>query len=112
MAGNPQWQEIGANPIKTMDVYWDGNLLASPEANVTGHTISNMGWQYYEFEAMASSSATRRHLRGAHPWQHHSPLRIRIRAVEVSSTIAVEAQGQFGVATSLLPVFLPIERRM
>ena len=59
MAGNPQWQEIGADPIKTMDVYWDGTLLASPEADVTGHTISNMGWQYYEFEAMASSSATR-----------------------------------------------------
>jgi choice-of-anchor C domain-containing protein len=47
---------VGCGPtIKTTRVTWDGQELDTVSFDTTGHSVTNMGWTYYEFEVTASS---------------------------------------------------------
>jgi choice-of-anchor C domain-containing protein len=54
MAGDPYW--VG---IKEMKVYWSGSLVDDITFDTTGYTDQNMGWQYHEYQLVATSSTTR-----------------------------------------------------
>jgi choice-of-anchor C domain-containing protein len=54
MAGNPYCGQ----PIKIMDVYWDGTLIAAPRFNTTGHSPSDMGWVSHERQVTAEGSTS------------------------------------------------------
>ena len=58
-AGNPDWQNLGANPLKPMEVFWGGEVIGLLIFDVTGHTFNDMGWTYYQYEIEANSSITR-----------------------------------------------------
>jgi choice-of-anchor C domain-containing protein len=45
--------------IKTTLVTWDGQELDTVSFDTTGHSFTDMGWSYYEFEVTASSSTGR-----------------------------------------------------
>ena len=54
MAGNPNCGQ----PIKTMNVYWDGALVDSPTFNDTGDSATSMGWVQLQLDVQATSSST------------------------------------------------------
>ncbi len=55
-AGNP---ECGSPTLKTANAYWNGVLLTNLSFDVTGHTVTNMGWRYYEQIVTATSTNSR-----------------------------------------------------
>jgi choice-of-anchor C domain-containing protein len=54
-AGNP----VGGPTKKEVVVEWEDRQLGTESFDITGHSISSMGWVYKEFTATASGSATR-----------------------------------------------------
>lgn len=54
MAGNPYCGQ----PVKTMRVYWNGNLIAAPRFDTTGHSPSDMGWVSHEKKVTAEGSTS------------------------------------------------------
>jgi choice-of-anchor C domain-containing protein len=54
MAGNTNCGQ----PIKTMDVYWDGALVDSPTFNDTGDSATSMGWVQLQLDVQATSSSS------------------------------------------------------
>ncbi|MDD5139888.1 MAG: immunoglobulin domain-containing protein [Verrucomicrobiales bacterium] len=55
-AGNP---ECGLPTLKTANVFWDSQTLTNLSFDTTGHTLTNMGWIYYEQIVTATSSNSR-----------------------------------------------------
>jgi choice-of-anchor C domain-containing protein len=55
MAGYP----FGAPTIKTNQVWWGTNLIATVPFNITGTSSSDMGWTNHEYFVTASSNSTR-----------------------------------------------------
>jgi choice-of-anchor C domain-containing protein len=67
MAGNPS---PGDPPtIKTMEVWWDDQLVDSPTFDITGHTGTSMGWQNHTYTVQAISSTTRLMFKDAYQGQ-------------------------------------------
>ncbi|MBI2863237.1 MAG: DUF642 domain-containing protein [Chloroflexi bacterium] len=59
LAGNPA-NSNETQPIKVMQVWWDGKLAGSLQFDVRGHSGTNMGWEYHSYTTLtASSSSTR-----------------------------------------------------
>jgi choice-of-anchor C domain-containing protein len=56
MAGNPQGTPVGAPVVKQMDVAWGNSSLGTFSFDVTGKTISNMGWNQYSLQVQATGS--------------------------------------------------------
>jgi hypothetical protein len=54
MAGNPYCGQ----PVKIMHVYWDGNLIAAPRFDTSGHSPSDMGWVSHEKKVTAEGSTS------------------------------------------------------
>jgi choice-of-anchor C domain-containing protein len=52
MAGNPYCGDT----TKIMRVYWDGDLIAAPRFNTTGHSPSSMGWVAHDKSVTAHGS--------------------------------------------------------
>ena len=45
-------------PVKTMAVYWDGNLVKMYTFNTTGHSGSDMGWVFKHITLKATSGTS------------------------------------------------------
>jgi choice-of-anchor C domain-containing protein len=45
--------------IKLMQVAWGASLVDTPQFDITGHTITSMGWTYHTYDLTAVSSVTR-----------------------------------------------------
>jgi len=58
IAGNP-FTGCGGAGIKTMHVDFAGAFVASLSFDTTGHTFSDMGWQYRQFSLVAPSTISR-----------------------------------------------------
>ena len=54
LAGNPECGQA----VKTMDVYWNGTLVAEPSFDTTGHTHLSMGWVEGQVNVVATGSDT------------------------------------------------------
>jgi choice-of-anchor C domain-containing protein len=55
LAGNP----VCGQPIKTMHVYWDGDLVAEPKFDTETHTTSAMGWQRHQLTVEATGDISK-----------------------------------------------------
>ncbi|WCJ59534.1 choice-of-anchor C family protein [Fontisphaera persica] len=55
LSGNPE----GGPPIKTMKVFWQGELLEELAFDTSGFSKTNMGWRYHEYTLTATGSVTR-----------------------------------------------------
>ena len=55
MAGNT----FGLPTVKEMGVWWGGVLVDTVTFDTTGHSPSDMGWEYYEYEVVAPGLGTR-----------------------------------------------------
>lgn len=55
MAGNP----AGDPSVKEMQVWWGSSLVDTLSFNVSGHSLSNMGWTHHEYLLDAVSTTTR-----------------------------------------------------
>jgi choice-of-anchor C domain-containing protein len=63
-AGNPD----GELPvIKSANVSWNDNLLASLTFDITGHTRGNMGWTYAQYLVTASGTSSRLRFQSTSP---------------------------------------------
>ena len=45
--------------IKLMEVGWGTTLVDTPSFDITGHTVTDMGWTYHTYDLTAVSSITR-----------------------------------------------------
>ena len=54
-AGNPECGPV----VKTTRVTWGGQEVATLSFNTTGHTLSDMGWMYHEFDVIAMGATSR-----------------------------------------------------
>ena len=52
LAGNPNCGQ----PVKTMDVEWDGKVVDAPQFTVAGQTSSSMGWMQFQVYVRASGA--------------------------------------------------------
>ncbi len=55
LAGNPS----GGQTIKTNQVWWNGSLLDTVTFNITGHSVTAMGWTNLEYLVTATGTTTR-----------------------------------------------------
>ncbi len=55
LAGNPE----GGPDIKSLKLSWTGKELEQLRFDVTGHSKTNMGWEYHEYVVYASSDTSR-----------------------------------------------------
>jgi choice-of-anchor C domain-containing protein len=55
LAGNPE----GGPTNKTLNVFWQGELLSELVFDITGHSVTNMGWQYQEYTVVATGTVAR-----------------------------------------------------
>lgn len=51
--------EQQAPRIKRMQVGWGASLVDTPSFDITGHTVTDMGWTYHRYDLTAASSVTR-----------------------------------------------------
>ncbi len=57
MAGNPTCAS-DPDPVKTMDVSWDGTLVSSPSFNTAGHSSTSVGWVEEQVQVTGTGSDT------------------------------------------------------
>ena len=55
LAGNPE----GGPDIKSLKLSWAGKELLELRFDITGHSKTNMGWEYHEYVVYASSATCR-----------------------------------------------------
>jgi choice-of-anchor C domain-containing protein len=58
LAANPDTVAQCNGPVKTLQVFWNGSLLAQVAFDRTGHTAASMGWVTKQFTVTASGAAT------------------------------------------------------
>ncbi len=63
-AGNP---ECGEPTLKSANVYWNSDLLTNLTFDITGHSVTNLGWRYYERVVTANSTNSRLRFQATSP---------------------------------------------
>ena len=55
LAGNPDGQQ----PLKHLELWWNGKLIDTIAFDTTGHTRDEMGWRYFTYTLPATDTVTR-----------------------------------------------------
>ena len=94
-SGNPDWQDIGANPLKPMEVFWGGQLVDLLTFDVTGHTFTDMGWTYYQYQLVAIDDITR--------VAFHSPVTYQSATGPAIDDVVLDFHPRSGIPISGVP---------